>query len=641
MKKSLRIISFPLIIIILCTTLVLPALAATTYYETNKDSVPIRSSYSADAAVVRTVAKKGTVVHVVSSTTNSAGNLWYKTSDGCWVFSGNLASHTHKYTGGICTSEGCGYEYPLTITNMNSVSYITTNAEGAPVWSRPYSNNSSRVKTLAKGTMVTVTARTTNQAGNLWYRMSDGNWVFSGNVEAHTHSYSGGLCSCGAEYPLSITTLKETEYTVTNASGAPVWNRPYSNNSTTVRTQAYNSTVVVVAKTTNQAGNLWYKLKDGNWIFSGNVAVKHTHQYSGGICSECGDEYPLTIETIKDTRYKVTNKDGAPVWNRPYSNNSTRVRTQSYDTEVIVVAKTTNQAGNLWYKLNDGNWIYSGNVSSSIFSIIQPNPSCTTHKYTSAGGDYCTVCNHLYEPTYVSVNKTYYVPRDGIPVWSAPYSKSGTVVKTLLKDAHVTVTKSFLNSLGNLWYATNEGLYIFSDNLTSQNPFENTTITISHDSVSYYAVKGYKPEYQYKQTDYSKFVIDGKNVGCTATAEAIAVSMYREKELLPSAMRWSNTSYAGWGHSVAIKGSDSYSVARRLSELYSQITKGVPVIFRVTNHSITVVGLRVGADKENLKTSDFLIVDAWNGKLQNLSSYLSSSGKSISTTWSMRTPTAG
>ena len=367
--------------LLLCLLLAMPAFAATTYYETIKDNVPIRSSYSADASVVRQVAKTGTVIAVTSSTTNSAGNLWYKTSDGNWVFSGNVKAHSHSYSGGICTSTGCGYEYPLTATNMTSTTFVVSNTDGAPIGNRPYSNNSTRVRTTALNATVTVVGKVTNQANNLWYKLSDGNWIFSGNVEEHkSHSYSGGICSvCKHEFPLTVTPISETSYMVSNKDGAPVWNRPYSNNSTTVKTLAYQTIVSVVAKTTNQANNLWYKLSDGNWIFSGNIEV-HTHNYSGGICGDCKHEFLLTVTPMNNVSFTVSNADGAPIWNRPYSNNSTTMKTLAYQTMVSVIGKTTNQAGNLWYKLSDGNWIFSGNVSD--------------HSHDYSGG-ICNDCKRL------------------------------------------------------------------------------------------------------------------------------------------------------------------------------------------------------------------------------------------------------
>ena len=98
--------------------------------------------------------------------------------------------------------------------------------------------------------------------------------------------------------------------------------------------------------------------------FSCNKSACTTHSYKGGICSKCGKEYALTITTITPVALKVTKSSGAPIWNRPYSNNSTQKTTMKAGSIVTAVAKTINEDGNLWYRLTTGDWIYSGNVKT-------------------------------------------------------------------------------------------------------------------------------------------------------------------------------------------------------------------------------------------------------------------------------------
>jgi len=97
--------------------------------------------------------------------------------------------------------------------------------------------------------------------------------------------------------------------------------------------------------------------------------------------------------------------------------------------------------------------------------------SCSNgHTYRSANGHKCTVCGFEYTPTYTSVNKTFYAVKNNVPVWSAPYSKSGTTVSRMSEGQSVYITQSFINSVGNLWYTTDKGQYIYSENLTDKNP---------------------------------------------------------------------------------------------------------------------------------------------------------------------------
>ncbi len=578
MKKKL----FFLLIAFVLVLGLIPAIgaAAATLYETNSSSVvPIWSSPSSSSDLVTEVPAKGYILRIRDSVTNSSGNLWYEIDSGSyggksiagkWVYSGNVKTHSHDYTGGIC--DKCGYEYKLSITSISG-SFQVTNADGATIWSRPYSNNSKQIKVASKGTVLSVNGKATNQAGNLWYRLTDGNWVYSGNVKqrytityngnggspvpgnqyklngssitlstvkpgkvgynfqcwntksdgsgtsfssgstysansnltlyakytACSHDYEGGICiKCGYEYKLSITSISGT-FVVTNADGATIWNRPYSYNSTQVRVASKGSALSVNGKATNAADNLWYRLTDGNWVYSGNVKQRYTitynanggtcslvsqtklhgssitlsstkptrvgynfkcwntksdgsgtsynpgatysananatlyaiwtactHDYEGGICIKCKYEYPLTITSFS-AYFKVTNADGATIWKRPYSYNSTEVRVAAKGSVLSINAKTTNAAGNLWYRLTDGNWVYSGNLTR-----------CYKVSYVLNSGK-----NN-------SSNPTYYMASEEITLKSA--TRTGYTFAGWYKESVFTnkITKISKGSTGNV-----------------------------------------------------------------------------------------------------------------------------------------------------------------------------------------------
>ena len=150
----------------------------------------------------------------------------------------------------------------------------------------------------------------------------------------------------------------------------------YESNKDGKTNKAYCKTYASIAKLVNNATGV----RTSNGKFNNPVEMKiiHSkknstpagsfsgcctkHNYSGGICTKCGAEYQLTVTSMKATAYKVTKSGGAPVWNRPYSNYSKQITTMKKNSVVVAVAKTTNQAGNVWYKLSTGEWIFSGNV---------------------------------------------------------------------------------------------------------------------------------------------------------------------------------------------------------------------------------------------------------------------------------------
>ena len=648
--------------------------ASVTYYQTAKADVPIWSAASSSSTQIRKIATTGTVLKVIGSTRNSAGNIWYQLNDYTWVFSGNVTNHYHAYHGGYCTGNSCGYEYPLTISG-HSATYTVTNTEGAKIWSRPYSNNSSLGWIAPYGTVYSVVAQTKNADGNYWYQLSNGYWVYSGNVtrtytvsynanggsgapsaqsflsgksvtlssskptrsgysfkgwstsssassasytsgktysfsgnvnlyavwkKCSHSSYSGGYCStCGYEYPISVSSHSGT-YVVTNSGGAKIWSRPYSNKSTQISLAAYGSALTVTGKTTNAEKHVWYQLSNGYWVYSKNVGLSSTltykanggsgapdaqnfvagssvklsstkptrsyyifqgwatsssatkasykagasvafsgnttlyavwkkcghSSYSGGYCTSCGYEYPISVSSVSGT-YIVTNSSGAKIWSRPYSKNSSQKSLASYGSTLTVTGKTTNADKNVWYKLSDGNWVFSGNVESACKLTYKANggsgapkakyfqsgksltvsstkptrvgyvfkgwgTSKDTSKVSYKSGAAATFkksttlyavwgkCSHSYQ---VGVCKTcgytypyeetkfdarsYVVNNDnGAPVYTKPYSSSSIKVGTKAYNSVLSIVASTKNAQGNTWYKLSDGTWVYSENVT-------------------------------------------------------------------------------------------------------------------------------------------------------------------------------
>ena len=454
MKKKNILFSLLASLFMICIFATATHVSAADYYQTNKANVPIWSQASSNSTKRRTVASANTVLSVVGSTTNSSGNLWYKLSDGNWVYSGNVTKHYHSYSGGICTNSTCRYEYPLSVSSYYATVEVK-NTSGAKIWSRPYSSNSTHYRTEAYQKLLSIVARTTNQEGHVWYKLSDGSWVYGDNVKTHSHSYSGGICTngyCRYEYPYSVSSYSAT-VEVKNTNGAKIWSRPYSSNSTHYRTEAYQKILKIVAKTTNQENHVWYKLSDGSWVYSDNVKT-HSHSYKGGICTNgyCKYEYPYSVSSYSAT-VEVINKSGAKIMSRPYSSNSTLYRTEALGKVFKVTSKTTNQEGNVWYKLSDGSWVFSENVKK--------------HSHTYSGG-ICTnsTCKYEYAYTVSSYSATVEVSnKSGAKIMSRPYSSSSTLRRTDALGKVLKVTGKTTNQEGNVWYKLSDGNWVFSGNV--------------------------------------------------------------------------------------------------------------------------------------------------------------------------------
>ena len=105
------------------------------------------------------------------------------------------------------------------------------------------------------------------------------------------------LISC---LPITAFAASPVKYE-TLRDNVPVWSEA-SSKSTKVRVVKYEETILeVVYSTVNNKGNKWYKLTDGNWIFSGNV---EKHKCKGAMCSYGNFSY----EYINEQQHKTTNR---------------------------------------------------------------------------------------------------------------------------------------------------------------------------------------------------------------------------------------------------------------------------------------------------------------------------------------------
>ncbi len=467
---------------LLVITLIIPLFfaisvsAASTPYEVTKSGgALIRTSYSESASSVRR-APEGSILWVVGSKKNSAGNTWYKLSDGYWIYSGNVKAHScswswvsgsnptctssgvsnykcnkcgqtkkttssaygHNYSGNVCTR--CGVWNTASLKSRTSVSnvkyYVTTN--GAKVHSGPY-GACATTRTLSKGNEIIVTEKLVNASGNVWYKYSGG-YIFADYVVKHSS------CSWNS----GVVTKKAT--------------------CTSTGTKVHTCTICSATKTT--------------------TISKASHQYSSNVCTACGTWNTASLKSrtsVSNVKYYVTT-NGAKVHSGPYGGCAT-VKTLSKGNEIIVTEKLVNASGNVWYKYSGGyifeDYVVKHSSCSWNSGVVTKKATCTStgtrlytckicsatktvkisktnHKYSS---HVCTDCgawdaSKLKSRTTVS-NVKYYVTTKGAKVHSGPYGGCATV-KTLSKGTEIVVTEKIVNASGNVWYKYSGG-YIFED----------------------------------------------------------------------------------------------------------------------------------------------------------------------------------
>ena len=243
----------------------------------------------------------------------------------------------------------------------------------------------------------------------------------------------------------------------------------------------------------------------------------------------------------------------------------------------------------------------------------------------------------------------------GTRTWSKYYPginkefTGGTSVPSGLKEGtELQVLKTVVNSTGTkvaYCYVPGVDVYCYISmrvvkELEVESTTEETTATdtYTYDGKEYHLVEGYNEAYIFNQRDYKRFVEDGKNVGCTATALATAYSIYNKTLLSPDSesIKWTKGVGVTWGPQTKWSGYESDN----LVAAYDYLQKEIPVILRLKKgsggHSVTLVGVKENADRSTLSLDDFLVIDPWGGVVKSLKH--AASGYTLHTTWDLIIP---
>ena len=396
----------------------------------------------------------------------------------------------------------------------------------------------------------------------------------------------------------------------------------------------------------------------------------HTYKSaSGDKCTACGHTYIPTYTAINDAFYSI--KDDVLVYSNSYFESGV-IKTLRKDDFVYVTQSFKNSVGELWYTTYENRYIYSGDIAlvSSVRVNISGSACENTHSYRSADGDVCVVCGERFRPVYAPFEKNMYANQANVPVRLAPYARSGYVVKNMEKDEEIKLVRQLYNSINKLWYETDSGHYVYSEHLTPTAPIKGGLVSFNksemtnksinksiYNGYDYLVLGKYDKKYIYAQeiecTD-AKYYVNGGNVACTVTAEATALSIFHEKNIKPTSLSWPG--YAEWNYSKDItegfkKITKNAPESEWLSLAYEHVTKGSPVIMWVIrpndpDHVVTAIGIREGANPNDLKVYDFLIADSGDidktglrGLVRNLKDYLdSNSGSKLANEFRFWTP---
>jgi len=170
----------------------------------------------------------------------------------------------------------------------------------------------------------------------------------------------------------AITTFAADKFYQTIKDNVKTWSEPNSDSKELLPIPSAGTVVTVTSSTVNSKGKLWYKIGDNRWVYSENV-TDHFHNFNNGRCTgwKCKLSEILCISNVDNILYEAV-RDGVKLRPSPYEAHEEE-KTVSQGTILTVVMEAVNAYDNLWYKTNEGLWVYENNVKRHDHSFVCVN----------------------------------------------------------------------------------------------------------------------------------------------------------------------------------------------------------------------------------------------------------------------------
>lgn len=301
---------------------------------------------------------------------------------------------------------------------------------------------------------------------------------------AHTYDNSGYCTKCGADFLNTAAQISPVCNKLVTIQDSPIRSRPYTEGSTIIATIPSGQTVYSTGCLDNHwAGHLWYQVTYNGvsgYIYKDNVTVADTkstfllnfnpnggNDAPGSIIAFCADK--TTLPAAEPT------KSGAAF--KGWATNPNAFLPQFKSGGSYSIFAKANEQITLYAV-----WSNSFGVTTETASP-SPTGSPTAHVCTYGSDGYCTVCGHEYPCVITPVNATSQTVKEGVPIWSRPYSTTSARMDQaegviIAKSEQFNIDASVINHLGNIWYRIAngrfKGCYIYSENVTLNKAVSNT-----------------------------------------------------------------------------------------------------------------------------------------------------------------------
>ena len=349
------------------------------------------------------VVPKGNIIKIVGAVKNKHGNIWYKTEDGGFVYSGDIIFYQDYF----------------------SISAKFKNTERRSSHKLPFVD-SDEVKKIGKDDVVQVSKFVLNSYGNIWAQLTDGSYLcfydketgenklqFSAHVT--NPSISGASKPTGdrtvgtsftmkgvitAEVPfLSVSSRLIDRETEKDAEGpnTPITAKPTVSTRSVDIGKNVNGVNIDTSTKFNKLGKGWYRYEinaqfgftyEGKTFTFGGEKNFISSNFSVG---KAGQTEPPSLtdpfakfQTLFTLSAKFKNTEKRNSHKAPYLD-SPEVKKIGKDDVVEVTEFVTNSYGNVWAKLTDGSYLcfydketgenklqFSGHVTQPSHTTVYP-----------------------------------------------------------------------------------------------------------------------------------------------------------------------------------------------------------------------------------------------------------------------------
>lgn len=275
----------------------------------------MREYPSGNAAVAKEVSS-GDILFVESSGNNNYGAVWYKTADGCYIFSSNLTAFD-EYSENI-------EKFNLTAT-PNAGTYTVASVSDSSVAVRiDATEGNNIVANIANGKKLYIVESGYNSAGALWLKTADGYYVKASELQFESADESADCITVSETIKLSGKYLAEPEKDVHYSGDAQLYKVTAS--ALNVRTSAVSGEIIGTLKNGElvevlEIADGWCKINFNDtqaWVShkylvlvadgeNGNSAVVTTDKSK----IQLGGQITCNVENAEDCKFRYSVYDSS------------------------------------------------------------------------------------------------------------------------------------------------------------------------------------------------------------------------------------------------------------------------------------------------------------------------------------------